>query len=46
MTSSTIIAACAAIALLATGCSTTAGAGKDLQSAGKAITETAEDAKK
>lgn len=46
MTSTTIIAACTAIALLASGCATTAGAGKDLQSAGKAITKTAEDAKK
>jgi predicted small secreted protein len=46
MTSTIIIAACTAIALLASGCSTTAGAGKDIQSAGKAITKTAEDAKK
>jgi predicted small secreted protein len=46
MTSTTIIAACTAIALLASGCSTTAGAGKDIQSAGKGITKTAEDAKK
>ena len=46
MTSTVIIAACTAIAVLASGCSTTAGAGKDIQSAGKAITKTAEDAKK
>jgi predicted small secreted protein len=46
MTPTIIIAASTAIALLASGCSTTAGAGKDLQSAGKAITKTAEDAKK
>lgn len=46
MSSTFIIAACTAIALLASGCSTTAGAGKDLQSAGEAITKTAEDAKK
>lgn len=32
--------------LLSVGCSTTAGVGEDLQSAGKAITKTSEDAKK
>jgi predicted small secreted protein len=32
--------------LLTVGCSTTAGVGEDLQSAGKAITKTSEDAKK
>ena len=46
MTATNILAACAAVALLASGCATTAGAGKDLQSAGKAITKTADDAKK
>jgi predicted small secreted protein len=46
MTSTIIVAACTAIALLASGCATTAGAGKDIQSAGKAITEASEDARK
>ena len=44
---STLTLAAGAVALLfASGCNTTAGAGKDLQSAGKAITKTSEDAKK
>jgi len=42
---SLFIIAPALIAVLASGCSTTAGVGKDLQSAGKAITETAEKEK-
>lgn len=35
-----------AATLLLAGCSTTAGVGEDLQSAGKAITKTSEDARK
>jgi len=42
---SLFIIAPALIAVLVSGCSTTAGVGKDLQSAGKAITETAEKEK-
>ncbi|MEI6417450.1 MAG: entericidin A/B family lipoprotein [Sphingomonadales bacterium] len=38
--------ACTLLALLVGGCNTTAGAGKDLQSAGKAITKTSEDVRK
>jgi predicted small secreted protein len=45
MKTTLILAACGAALLLA-GCNTTAGAGRDLQSAGKAITKTSEDAKK
>ena len=45
MKSTVILAACAAFVLVASGCSTTAGAGKDLQSAGKAITKSAEENK-
>jgi predicted small secreted protein len=41
-----LLAGCAATLLLAAGCSTTAGFGDDLQSAGKAITKTSEDVKK
>jgi predicted small secreted protein len=37
---------CILLALLASGCNTTAGAGKDLQSAGKAITKSSEDVRK
>ncbi|HEY0648941.1 entericidin EcnA/B family protein [Phenylobacterium sp.] len=37
-----VLAACVAAA----GCNTVSGAGKDATSAGKAVTETAEDAKK
>lgn len=36
----------AMIIVMVSGCSTTSGAGKDIQSVGKAITNTAEDAKK
>ncbi|MEN9932195.1 MAG: hypothetical protein RIS17_768 [Pseudomonadota bacterium] len=43
MKSLVIAAVCAAFALA--GCSTTAGAGRDLQSAGKAITMSAEENK-
>lgn len=46
MTSTILIAACTAIALLANGCATTAGAGQDIQSAGKAITKASQDARK
>lgn len=41
-----ILAACLTLAVLASGCATTAGAGKDIQSVGKAITKTSEDARK
>lgn len=41
-----ILAACITLAVLTSGCATTAGAGKDLQSAGKAITKSSEDARK
>jgi len=41
-----IMAACLTLALLTSGCATTAGAGKDIQSAGRAITKSSEDARK
>jgi predicted small secreted protein len=40
------LAACLALAVLTSGCATTAGAGKDIQSAGKALTKSSEDARK
>ena len=46
MKSILMLAACATALLFTSGCNTTAGAGKDLQSAGKAITNTAKDASK
>lgn len=46
MKSLLILAACTTAILLSSGCETTAGAGKDLQSAGKAITKSSEDARK
>lgn len=46
MHTTSLIAACMALALLMGGCATTAGAGKDIQSAGKAITKSSEDARK
>jgi predicted small secreted protein len=40
-----LIIAALAKGLALSACNTTAGAGKDLQSAGKAVTDTANDAK-
>ncbi|HEX4709041.1 entericidin A/B family lipoprotein [Phenylobacterium sp.] len=40
-----IVLAAAASALLVASCNTLAGAGKDVQAAGRAVTSTAEDAK-
>ena len=40
-----IVLMAAASALLVAGCNTVAGAGKDVQAAGKAVTQTADDAK-
>jgi predicted small secreted protein len=41
-----IVLAAAAAAVLVAGCNTIAGAGKDVSSAGKAVTSTANDAKR
>ncbi len=41
-----LILAAAGMALLTAACNTVAGAGKDVSAAGKAVTHTAEDAKK
>lgn len=41
-----VILATLAMSLAITGCNTVSGAGKDMKSAGKAVTDTAEDAKK
>ena len=41
-----IVLAAAAAALLVAGCNTVAGVGKDVQAAGKAVTNTANDVKK
>jgi predicted small secreted protein len=41
-----IVLAAAAAALLVASCNTIAGAGKDVEAAGKAVTKTAEDVKK
>ncbi len=41
-----IVLAAVASALWVAGCNTVAGVGKDVQAAGKAVTNTAEDAKK
>jgi|GEM_PF-421158 predicted small secreted protein len=41
-----IVLAAAASALLVASCNTVAGAGKDVAAAGKAVTSTAEDAKR
>ena len=40
-----IVLAAAAAALLVASCNTIAGAGKDVQAAGRAVTQTADDAK-
>lgn len=40
-----IVLAAAATALLVASCNTVAGAGKDVEAAGKAVARTAEDAK-
>lgn len=40
-----ILLALAAASLAVSGCNTVAGAGKDVESAGEAVTETAQDAK-
>ncbi|HEY8004189.1 MAG TPA: entericidin A/B family lipoprotein [Phenylobacterium sp.] len=40
-----IVLMAAASALLVASCNTVAGAGKDVQAAGKAVTQTADDAK-
>ncbi len=44
-TKSAIVLALVALSLAVSGCNTTAGVGRDVNSAGKAITNTAEDAK-
>ena len=41
-----IVLAAAAAAVLVSACNTVAGVGKDVQAAGKAVSTTAEDAKK
>jgi predicted small secreted protein len=41
-----IVLAAAAAALLVAACNTVSGVGKDVQAAGKAVTATADDAKK
>jgi len=41
-----VILAAAAAALLLSACNTISGAGKDVQSAGRAVTDTANDVKK
>jgi predicted small secreted protein len=41
-----IVLAAAAAALLVAACNTVAGVGRDVQAAGKAVSSTAEDAKK
>jgi predicted small secreted protein len=41
-----IVLAAAAAAILIAACNTVAGVGKDVQAAGKAVSTTAEDAKK
>jgi predicted small secreted protein len=41
-----IVLAAAAAAILVAGCNTVSGVGKDVQAAGKAVSTTAEDAKK
>jgi predicted small secreted protein len=41
-----IVMAAATAALLVAGCNTVAGVGKDVQAAGKAVTHTADDAKR
>ena len=41
-----IVLAAAAAALLLSACNTISGAGKDVQSAGRAVTHTADDVKK
>ena len=41
-----IVLTAAATALLVASCNTIAGAGKDVQAAGKAVTKTAEDVRK
>jgi len=41
-----IVLAAAAAAILVAACNTVAGVGKDVQAAGKAVSTTAEDAKK
>ena len=40
-----LVLAAAATALLIAGCNTIAGAGQDISSAGRAVTDTAKDAK-
>jgi predicted small secreted protein len=40
-----VILAALAVSLSVTACNTVSGAGKDVTSAGKAVTDTAEDAK-
>jgi predicted small secreted protein len=44
-TRATILLAIVALSLAVAGCNTTAGLGRDMNSAGHAITDTAEDAK-
>ena len=46
MKSNAILAACLTLTMMASGCATTAGAGKDIQSVGKAITKTSKDVQK
>ena len=41
-----ILLALVAASLAAAGCNTVSGAGKDVESAGEAVSDTAEDAKK
>ncbi|WP_068877838.1 MULTISPECIES: entericidin A/B family lipoprotein [unclassified Phenylobacterium] len=41
-----VLLAVLAASLTASACNTVSGAGRDVQSAGEAVTETAEDAKK
>ena len=41
-----LIVATAAAALLAAGCNTVSGVGRDVQAVGKAVTHTANDAKR
>jgi entericidin B len=43
--SATVMLVLSALAITLAGCNTTAGAGRDIKSAGKAIENTAEDAK-
>jgi entericidin B len=44
-TSAAVVLVLSALAMSLAGCNTTAGAGRDIKSAGKAIENTAEDAK-